>query len=111
MSVSMGELRQDAGTLEKLLGQILEMSSLGDAVLLLDEADMFLEARSLREIHRNAMVAVFLRLLEYHQQIMFLTTNRITTVDEAFKSRISAAIRYKDLEKEAHKPIWENFLG
>lgn len=110
MSVSVGELGQDAGTVEKALEQILEMSSLWNSIILLDEADVFLEARSLREIHRNAMVGV-LRLLEYHQQIMFLTTNRVTTVDEAFKSRISVAIRYKDLDKEARKAIWENFLG
>jgi hypothetical protein len=39
-------------------------------------ADIFLERRSENSIHRNALVSVFLRLLEYHQGILFLTTNR-----------------------------------
>ena len=57
------------------------------------------------------MVGVFLRLLEYHQRVMFLTTNRVTTLDEAFKSRISIAIKYRDLDKDARRQVWENFLG
>ena len=42
---------------------------------------------------------------------MFLTTNRVTTLDEAFKSRISIAIKYRDLDKDARRQVWENFLG
>ena len=35
--------------------------------VLIDEADIFLERRSDNDIVRNAMVGIFLRLLEYHQ--------------------------------------------
>src|SRR5277367_765978 len=111
MTISVGELGKDATELEAKLTDILEISKLWEAVLLLDEADVFLEARSLHELHRNAMVGVFLRLLEYHQRVMFLTTNRVTTLDEAFKSRISIAIKYRDLDKQARRKVWENFLG
>jgi SpoVK/Ycf46/Vps4 family AAA+-type ATPase len=52
----------------------------------------------------------FLRLLEYHERIMFLTTNRVKTFDEAFKSRISVAIQYRDLDESARRRVWENFL-
>jgi len=110
MAISVGDLGQDAGELEQKLTDILEISKLWDAVLLLDEADVFLEERSLHELHRNAMVGVFLRLLEYHQRVMFLTTNRVTTLDEAFKSRISIAIKYRNLDKAARQQIWKNFL-
>lgn len=110
MVISVGELGKDASELETKLTDILEISKLWEAVLLLDEADVFLEARSLHELHRNAMVGVFLRLLEYHQRVMFLTTNRVTTLDEAFKSRISIAIKYRDLDKSARRQVWENFL-
>jgi hypothetical protein len=44
-------------------------------VLLLDEADVFMEARSSHDLDRNKLVAIFLRLLEYFEGIMFLTTN------------------------------------
>jgi SpoVK/Ycf46/Vps4 family AAA+-type ATPase len=110
MVISVGELGQSAPELEAKLTDILEISKIWEAVLLLDEADVFLEARSLHELHRNAMVGVFLRLLEYHQRVMFLTTNRVTTLDEAFKSRISIAIKYRDLDKAARRQVWENFL-
>jgi SpoVK/Ycf46/Vps4 family AAA+-type ATPase len=107
ITVSVGELGKDASQLES---KLRELAPLWEAVLLLDEAYVFLEARSLHELERNATVGVFLRLLEYHQRVMFSTTNRITTIDEAFKSRISVAIKYQDLEESARRAIWENFL-
>jgi SpoVK/Ycf46/Vps4 family AAA+-type ATPase len=110
MVISVADLGIDAYTLEKNLRNILEISKLWDAVILIDEADVFLEARSLHELARNAMVGVFLRLLEYHQRLIFLTTNRVITLDEAFKSRISVAIKYPDLDKIARRQIWKTFL-
>jgi hypothetical protein len=41
------------------------------------------------QIERNALVSVALRILEYHRGVLFLTTNRIKTFDEAFLSRFS----------------------
>jgi len=41
---------------------------------------------------------------------MFLTTNRVKTFDEAFKSRISVAIQYRDLDESTRRTVWENFL-
>lgn len=38
---------------------------------------------------RNSLVATFLRLLEYHSGVLFLTTNRVKAFDEAFLSRVS----------------------
>ena len=45
-------------------------------MLLLDEADVYLERRSINDLMRNSLVSIFLRLLEYFQGILFLTTNR-----------------------------------
>jgi hypothetical protein len=80
------------------------------AVLLLDEADVFLEKREINDLHRNALVSIFLRLLEYFQGILFLTTNRVGTFDEAFQSRIHLALRYEQLTHKAKKEIWKLFL-
>lgn len=85
------------------------MAATWRAVLLIDEADVFLERRSLRDLHRNAMVSVFLRVLEYYSGILFLTTNRVTTFDDAFKSRIHIPIRYTDLSIESRAEIWRTF--
>lgn len=53
---------------------------------------------------------VFLRVLEYYEGILILTSNRVGTFDEAFKSRIQVAIHYQDLTRKSRKAIWGNFL-
>ena len=91
--VSAGELGTNPRELEQELTKILDVAHSWGAVLLLDEADVFLEARTAQDIHRNALVSIFLRLLEYFQGILFLTTNRVSTFDDAFQSRIHIALR------------------
>jgi hypothetical protein len=71
---------------------------------------VFLEKRTIQDIHRNALVSIFLRLLEYFQGILFLTTNRVETFDDAFQSRIHVALRYGDLNTKAKRAIWKMFL-
>jgi len=108
--VSAGELGTDPARLEHELQKILDIAHSWGAVLLLDEADVFLEKRQIHDIHRNALVSIFLRLLEYFQGILFLTTNRVETFDDAFQSRIHVALRYGDLTGKAKKAIWKMFL-
>ena len=108
--VTVGELGTTPDSLEKNLQNILELAAIWGAAILLDEADIFLEKRSKKDILRNAMVGVFLRLLEYHNGVLFLTTNRLSCLDEAFSSRISVAMHYHNLEYDARKTIWETFL-
>lgn len=57
------------------------------------------------------MVSVFLRVLEYYAGILFLTTNRVSTFDDAFKSRIHIPIRYTDLSASSRLQIWRNFCS
>src|ERR1700743_47845 len=64
-TISAGELGADPAEMEKSLSRILRLCTVWDAVLLLDEADVFLEERSLHDLGRNALVSIFLRLLEY----------------------------------------------
>ncbi|RIA96188.1 P-loop containing nucleoside triphosphate hydrolase protein [Glomus cerebriforme] len=109
-AVSVGELGTSAVDLENKLSEILEVASIWNAVILIDEADIFLERRSEHDIHRNALVSIFLRLLEYHQGILFLTTNRVKCFDAAFQSRISIALKYNELDADARKQVWRTFL-
>lgn len=104
--VSVGELGTDVGSLEKNLRNILQVSASWNAVLLIDEVDIFLEKRDL-DVERNALVGVFLRLLEYYNGILFMTTNRVEQIDPAFYSRISLAISYPELSPEARTSIWK----
>ena len=108
--VSAGDLGTDPRNLEKELQNILDIAHSWGAILLLDEADVFLEKRSIHDIHRNALVSIFLRLLEYFQGILFLTTNRVQTFDEAFVSRIHLSLRYEELSIKARLRVWKLFI-
>ncbi|GAA5874915.1 hypothetical protein JCM8547_003609 [Rhodosporidiobolus lusitaniae] len=109
-TVGAGSLGVQADVLEKRLRDTLDIAETWGATLLIDEADVFLEARSLHDLQRNALVSVFLRLMEYHSGVLFLTTNRIRSIDEAFLSRFSLAITYPNLDKPKRKHIWRQFL-
>lgn len=108
--VSAGELGTDSRILEGELQRILDICHAWGAILLLDEADVFLEKRNMHDIHRNALVSIFLRQLEYFQGILFLTTNRVETFDDAFQSRIHIALRYDPLDLRAKKAIFKMFV-
>ncbi len=82
-----------------------------NAILLLDECDVFLEARSNHDLERNKVVSIFLRTLEYYEGILFMTTNRVDNIDAAFQSRIHVSIEYPDLTAESRRQIWHNFLA
>ena len=84
--VSAGELGTDPAIMDKSLTNILELAKTWDAVLLLDEAEVFLQRRNLTNVDRNALVSIFLRQLEYYQGILILTTNLIAHCDPAFES-------------------------
>ncbi|EXJ70497.1 uncharacterized protein A1O5_06566 [Cladophialophora psammophila CBS 110553] len=108
--VSAGDLGTEPTKLEKELQNILDIAHSWGAILLLDEADVFLEQRSIHDIHRNALVSIFLRLLEYFQGILFLTTNRVETFDAAFVSRIHLSLRFQNLTTKAKRTVWKLFL-
>src|SRR5947209_5006993 len=41
---------------------------------------------------------------------MFLTTNRVQSIDVAFKSRIHLAVKYPDLSHSTRKNLWRAFI-
>lgn len=55
--ISASELGETAVEVEESLEQVLELTSKWKAILLLDECDMFLEARSTADIRRNRLVS------------------------------------------------------
>ncbi|KAL6355939.1 hypothetical protein LRP88_09523 [Fusarium phalaenopsidis] len=108
--VTCGDIGTEPERVEKYLQSVFHLGKIWDCVVLLDEAEVFLEQRSLQDLKRNALVSVFLRALEYYEGILILTTNRVGTFDEAFKSRIQLALRYEKLQGSQRKQIWRNFL-
>jgi SpoVK/Ycf46/Vps4 family AAA+-type ATPase len=108
--VTCGDIGTDPESVEKYLESVLFIGSTWGCVILLDEADVFLEERTKQDMQRNALVSVFLRVLEYYDGILILTTNRIGTFDEAFKSRVQLALHYPPLNDKAREEIWHNFM-
>jgi hypothetical protein len=109
--VSMGELGTSPESLEERLQDILDLCIPWKALVLIDEAEMLLERRTKNDIVRNAMVCVMLRLLEYYSGILFLTTNRVESLDPAFQSRVTCALRYDPLSFESRKEIWSTMMN
>jgi len=108
--LSAGELGTQVYDMEKKLDMVLEVTRQWGCVLLIDEADVFLQERDGLDLERNAMVSVFLRRLEYFQGVLIMTTNRKRTIDPAFDSRIHFKLHYADLSPESRSTIWKNCL-
>ncbi|CEL09514.1 hypothetical protein ASPCAL12649 [Aspergillus calidoustus] len=113
-SVSAGELIADHGDplqLDMTLDRIFKIAKRLNTVLLVDEADVFMEKRASYQGSHNRLVTVFLRKLEYYEGVLFLTTNRVMEFDEAVLSRIHLKIKYPELTQNARRNIWESFLS
>ncbi|KAI3571209.1 hypothetical protein IWW34DRAFT_770457 [Fusarium oxysporum f. sp. albedinis] len=108
--ITCGDLGVDPDSVERSLIEHTERAQRWGCILLLDEADVFLSRRDWRDTNRNALVSVFLRQLEYYSGILFLTTNRVGVIDEAFKSRIHVSLAYPTIRLKETLEIWEGIL-
>jgi SpoVK/Ycf46/Vps4 family AAA+-type ATPase len=108
--IGAGEVGQEVIATENQLQRIFALAKSWNAIVLLDEADVFLAKRQSDDMKRNAFVAVFLRLLEYCEGIIFLTTNRIEEFDPAFESRVHIRLNYEELDEKKRTNIWRNLL-
>lgn len=109
--VTAGDLGITASEVEKTLGAVLDLCQTWDALVLIDEADIFLEARNSTEIHRNALVCVMLRLLEYYSGCLFLASNRAAdSIDAAIASRITVMLGYPPLDAGGRQQVWKNLI-
>ncbi|KAG6830282.1 hypothetical protein H0H92_001548 [Tricholoma furcatifolium] len=106
-----GDLGTRASAMDASLERIFDVATAWKAIVLIDEADVFLEQRSLHDLERNAMVAVFLRHVEYYRGILFLTTNRVQAFDEAFLSRIHVALHFYELTQTSKEQVWAAFIA
>ncbi|KAF2232526.1 P-loop containing nucleoside triphosphate hydrolase protein [Viridothelium virens] len=106
-----GDLDVKSAALEENLLRELELATSWGALVLIDEADVFLEERQVNNLRRNSLVSVFLRVLEYFEGTMILTTNRVQTFDDAFKSRIHLSLEYPALSEKARCQLWRLFIG
>lgn len=105
-SIQCSQLGTDAETMEKELLRCFARAKRWGAVMLLDEADVYVRERG-GDLTQNAIVGVFLRVFEYQSSTLFLTTNRPQDVDDAVVSRCVARIGYEIPCPEDLKRLWE----
>jgi len=108
--VHSGQLGVTAGSVEASLTAILQRAARWDCVLLLDEADVYIRRRD-NDLQHNAIVAEFLRTLEYFAGLLFMTTNRVGDIDEAILSRCIAVIDYQPPAAEDARRLWDTLAA
>ena len=104
--VQSGQLGLRSDDVEKNFKEILQRAARWGAILLIDEADVYIRKRG-NDLQHNALVAAILRTLEYFDGLLFMTTNRGEDVDDAILSRCIAVIKYTTPTPEAAKRIWQ----
>lgn len=105
-SIHSGSLGVTAPDVRKNLEEVFTRAKRWSAVLLLDEADVFVLERG-RDLQQNAIVAEFLRTLEYFDGLLFMTTNRADDIDDAILSRCAAIIDYVVPGAEDARKVWQ----
>jgi hypothetical protein len=103
--VHSGQLGLNVAAMETALKDVLTRAQRWGAVMLIDEADVYIKRRD-DDMTMNAVVGVFLRVLEYFNGLLFLTTNRVDDIDEAIVSRCIAMIKFYPPDAEARAKIW-----
>ncbi|KAI8263968.1 hypothetical protein K4K58_012585 [Colletotrichum sp. SAR11_239] len=110
MILTSSDIGTEPREVEKNLTENFKRAMNWGAVLLIDEADVFMERRSTSDLTRNSLVAGFLRALEFYDGILFLTTNRVGSFDDAFISRIHIQLYYPDFSDDERQKVWKTFI-
>ena len=109
--VTCGDIGTDPERLESRLEEIFDSSVTWGAILLLNEADIFLQDRDTHaSLEHNALVSIFLRTLDNFSGILFLTTNRVGAFDQAFQSRIHVTLGLSMLDQTRRGLAWNIFV-
>ena len=109
-NVNVGDLGTNPESMDAIMDVIVEYAHRWDAIILIDEVDIFLEEREFSNVLRNALVSTFLKFLEYNKGIIFLTTNRVKNLDVAVKSRVNLFLSYESFTSNKRKDVWKSLL-
>lgn len=93
---------------EENLGEQFELAKRWNAIILLDEADVLMRKRTVKEsMNDNVIVAVFLKKIETYSGVVFLTANSIESIDSAFLSRMTLVIKYENPKSDQRRRLCE----
>ncbi|HEY4055569.1 MAG TPA: ATP-binding protein [Kofleriaceae bacterium] len=102
------------GETEKNLAQVFDAAESGHAIILFDEADSLFaqrgEVKSSVDRYANLEVNYLLQRLERFTGITILTTNLASSIDPAFKRRMSFTVEFPMPETKEREKIWRTHL-
>ncbi len=102
------------GETEKNLASLFDAAEAGHAVLLFDEADSLFakrtEVKSSVDRYANLEVNYLLQRMEQFVGITILTTNLDSSIDEAFRRRLSFRIHFPLPEAAERERLWRSLL-
>jgi Cdc6-like AAA superfamily ATPase len=102
------------GETEKNLANVFDAAEAGHAILLFDEADSLFakrtEVKSSVDRYANLEVNFLLQRMESFNGITILTTNLDSSIDDAFRRRISFRIDFPMPEVEDRERLWQSML-
>jgi hypothetical protein len=95
---------------ESYFESVLSLGKAWGCVVLLDEADLFLEQWTPEHPARSAFTAVLLKVLKSYDGLLILTSHRVDRFDEAFMSCIQVSLHYNGLTADQRMKIWQKFF-
>ena len=114
LSMYVGESEKNV---RKIFDTFYELSekTKSEPILLLNEADQFLGARSSGNITgsdqmHNQMQNIFLEQIENFRGMLIATTNLLENIDKAFSRRFNYKIEFKKPNKAQREQLWELML-
>lgn len=114
LSMYVGESEKNVRKVFDTYSELAEKSKT-EPVLLLNEADQFLSARSsgvgggAEQMH-NQMQNIFLEQIEKFEGILIATTNLLENIDVAFSRRFNYKIEFKKPSREQRLELWKQML-
>ncbi|KAI1411767.1 P-loop containing nucleoside triphosphate hydrolase protein [Hypoxylon sp. FL1857] len=104
-----GDLGNDTDAFEDRLQMAFLRAANWGAILLLEEADVFVRSRE-DDLQRCAIVSSFLSKLDYSRAVVFMATNRVKVFDVALTSRVHMALTFPDFKFKTQKEIWRDVI-
>lgn len=109
-TMTTGDLSFDAESLEHSLQDVVTLASRWNAILLIENVDVFVEARQPHDYHRNAIVSAFLQFMDLNRGVLLITTRCLENLDDAFLGRLHFGIDCRNLEARQREKLWQQQL-
>lgn len=102
------------GETEKHLDEVFRLARRDRCLLFFDEADtLFARRTNIQDSHdkyANVSTAYLLQRIEEYDGIVILATNLLDHFDDAFVRRIRFVIKFRNLDLEGRRQLWEKAL-